>query len=483
MINLFINDLFYFMPEFLFMFYLCLILTISVYLKRFLKQNAVILSITDLSIIGLFFFLITLLLKYGVPCSISNFLLKENNTTILLKVFIVIITIVTLVKAKYFFKTRKVTSFEMPLVILFSLFGIITAINSNDLLLTYLALEMQSLSIYALVASNTHSNLSAEAGLKYFILGSFISGFLLYGISLIYLITGTTNLYTIQLLSLNNSSLITFGLSLIIAGLIFKLSAAPLHNWTPDVFDGAPTIITLFIATIPKIAVIYLMINILHGTFYNISEYWTTLLFVAGISSLIIGCLGGLYQNKLKRLLAYSTINNVGFILLGLALNTKEGIELALFYVSIYIILNIGIFAIIILFIRNKTNKELIYIRELVEVLLTHPILGLTLALNIFSLVGIPPLAGFFSKFFILNILVINNYAIIALFALFMSVITSFYYIRLIKLLYFSKENWNNTFYKFNEDILFIIYFITVINISFSLDADFVLQLINTCIK
>ena len=479
---MFINNLFYFLPEFLLIFYLCLLLAISVCLKNYLKQNEVVLSITDLSIVGLSFYLIALFGKNETSLTISNFVLKENTTTLLLKVFIILATLVFFIICKYYFKTKSTIAFEIPLVILFSLFGIITVINSNDLLLTYLALEMQSLSIYALVASNTRSNLSTEAGLKYFILGSFISGFLLYGISLIYLMTGTTNLSTIQLILLStNSNLIILGLSLIVAGLIFKLSAAPLHNWTPDVFDGAPTIITLFIATIPKIAIIYLTINLLHSTFYNLSQYWTALLFITAIASLITGCLGGLYQNKLKRLLAYSTINNVGFILLGLALNTKGGTGIALFYVGIYIILNIGVFVILILFTKNKINKELIYIRELSEIFLTHPILGLTLALNIFSLVGIPPLAGFFSKFFILNMLILNNHTPIALFALFMSVITSFYYIRLIKLLYFNKENWNNTFYKFNESILLVVYFVTIVNICLILDADFVLQLINTC--
>lgn len=480
---LFINDIYNLLPEFLFITLICSIITIAILNKNNYSNKELILSLNGLSVLSLIFIFILYINKYLNNIYLSNFILKDNLTINFIKITIVLISIAVFVISHNYYIAKSNASFEVPIIILFSIFGIITVISSNDLMLLYLALELQSLSIYALVSSKANSNTSAEAGLKYFILGSFISGFLLYGISIIYLITGTTNLKSIELLILDinfiNINTTVLAIILITISLLFKLSAAPFHNWTPDVFDGSPTAVTLFIATVPKIAIFYLIVNILFLTFYNMSSNWSSILLISGLISIIIGCLGGLYQTKIKRLLAYSTINNMGFILVGLSLNLKESIEVSLFYLIVYIVLNTGLFATLILFIKNRYGKELIYIQELSEIYKSNNTLGIIFGLNLFSLIGLPPLAGFLSKAYILILLVQNNLYSISIFIVIMSVITSVYYLRLIKIVFFNKENWNNTIALNSESSLLIIYAITLFNFGLILHVDYVLKLIN----
>lgn len=482
--TLFLNDIFFFIPEFLYITLLSLLIVLAIYNKNYLSNNELVQSLTDLSIISLTFIAIAYSTKYFNSILISNFLIKEDLFSITIKLIIIVLSIVIFILSKYYYATRNIISFEIPLIMVFAIFGIITVVSSNDLFLIYLALEMQSLSIYALVSSKTSSNISAEAGLKYFILGSFISGFILYGISLIYLIAGSTNLNTLNLLLLNTDNfvgknILILGILLVTIGLLFKLSAAPLHNWTPDVFDGSPTIITTFLSTIPKIAVVYLFVNILHNNFYTLEINWSQVLLCSGFLSMIVGCFGGLYQTKLKRLLAYSTINNMGFILLNLGVNTWESIEIAIFYIITYVILSIGVFSIIILFVKTKNSKETVYIRDLAELQVVSPVITMILAFNVFSLIGIPPFAGFVTKFFTLMGLINSGFYGLSILALLLSVITSFYYIRLVKIMFFNKEVWNNVYFEFKESILFIIYCIMLFNVFLLANVEFVLKLIN----
>lgn len=481
--SLLLNDIYYLVPEFFFIVLISIIIVLAIILKMGSTPRELIISLTDISIVGLVFTALLYISKYSNEAYIINSLFKDSLFLNFLKIVIIAISIIIFIASKYFYSTRNTNTFELPIILLFSIFGILTTISSNDLVLLYLALEMQSLSIYALVSSRTTSNISVEAGLKYFILGSFISGFILYSISLIYLFTGTTNIKAIELLLHNadvlNSNIIILAIVLLVCGLLFKLSAAPLHNWTPDVFDGAPTIITLFIATVPKIGIFYILTNILFYTFYNFNNTWSTILLASGILSIIIGSFGGIYQTKLKRLLAYSTINNMGFVLLGLGVNHTESVEIGLFYITIYIILSISLFVTLILFCKHKNGHEIVYIDQLSEVYKKSPVIGIILGLNLFSLIGIPPLAGFLTKFYLLLTLVNNSLFLITLFALAMSVITSFYYIRLVNILFFSKEVWYRTFHILQENLIFIIYTIAVINLTLLFNIEYILKVLH----
>lgn len=481
--SLFFNDIFNNIPEFLYISEVCLLLLAAIATRSSLNANELTKSITDLSIISLMFVAIGYIMATQIPTVSANFLLKQSPLINSLKILVVLFSLAILVVSKSYYITRNITAFEIPVVLMFSILGILTVIGSNDLLLTYLALEMQSLSIYTLVASKTNSNLSAEAGLNYFILGSFVSGFILYGISSIYLVTGTTNISALRLIltdtDITGSNVLVLGLVMLIIGMLFKLSAAPMHNWTPDVFDGAPTIITLFVSTVPKLAAFYLIINILYGIYPTFIRCWSVILLASGVMSLIVGCLGGLYQTKIKRLLAYSTINNVGFILLGLSLGKQIGLEVSYTYMLIYIALGIGIFATIVLFAKNKNNKELVYNRELSQIFLASPVIASALMLILFSLVGIPPFAGFFSKFLILLALVNNNMSAIAIFAVIAAVATSVYYIRLVRITFFSTPVWNPAFHKLDEAVVLMIYLALVFNVFFFLNVEIVLKFIH----
>ncbi len=484
--HILLQDLFYLIPDFFFITFITILIFIAVINKNFYYGKDILKSVNNLIIIGLTFILLLNLTKITLPnvnelIFTSNFLLQENLHINLLKIILIFISLIIFIAAKHYYDTRNTLPFEVPIIILFSLFGILLVITTSDLMLLYLALELQSLSIYALVASRYNSNISTEAGLKYFILGSFISGFILYAISLFYFITGSTNLNNLNLylINNNNSSIILLAMVLLTGGFLFKLSAAPFHNWTPDVFEGAPTIITLFISTVPKLAILSVIFNIYYIAYISLVDVWSYMFLISGVLSLIIGTIGGLYQIKIKRLLAFSTINNMGYILLGLNLASKASIEVTVFYLLIYIILNTGIFSIIIAILKDKTNKELIYINDLSIVTQKNPLLAFILTLNIFSLIGIPPLIGFFSKFYLLGLLVQHNLLFFAVIAIVTSLISTFYYIRLIKILYIKKDYFTENIKEVSESATFIIYMITCLNILLSLNIDYLLNILH----
>jgi len=370
-----------------------------------------------------------------------------------------------------------------------ALMGMLVITEAADFIIFYLALELQSLSFYVLTASKRYSNLSIEAGLKYFILGSLASGFLLFGISIIYGYTGTTNLLDLNTLTINNPDSIVngfqLGLLFIFMGVAFKLPAAPLHNWAPDVYNGASTIVTSFFVLVPKLPMIAFLTYLTYFTFPLFSYYWSYLFTFFGFTSLIVGCFGALYQTNIKRFIAYSTINHIGFILLALSTGTVDGISAAFFYVIIYVLMNIGFFA-ALLGVRKIFGIKMVLLEDFFALHRSYPLVAVGMATILFSMAGIPPLMGFFSKFYVINALVQNYEYLQAVVVVLVSVISCVYYIRLVKNMFFSANhsNWKMVVaipyeigFLFSLSILFNVIFFCFLNDFSIFIANFALTL------
>lgn len=323
--------------------------------------------------------------------------------------------------------------YEYNILLSSSLTGMLLLISSTNLLAIYLALELQSLSGYLLTAFDKKSKNSTEAGLKYFILGALASGLILFGITLIYGFTGLVNLKEIQLLdNLTTGSIL--GALFVIIGFLFKLGAVPFHGWIPDVYEGSMTKVMAFFATVPKISLLIILINLLNIAFYNAIEIWQPLIIMSSILSIVIGSLGALYQTKIKRFFAYSTIANVGFILMGLASGTIEGIEASIVYTIIYMITNLGLLLMVLGLCPNGDSPEL---KEIQEIGITK---GVAFTILLFSTAGLPPLAGFIGKLGVFISAINEEMYLLVTIAILMSVISTAYYIRLIKIIFFESK-------------------------------------------
>ena len=313
-------------------------------------------------------------------------------------------------------------------------------ISANNLMTMYLGIELQSLSLYVVASVQKNSLKSSEAGLKYFILGALSSAFLLYGCSLIYGFTGSTNFNEINetIKSLPEMNIgITFGLIFIIVALAFKISAVPFHMWTPDVYEGSPTPITAFFTMAPKIAAIGLLIRLLYEPFGNFWSEWNQIIIFISIASMIVGALAAIVQENIKRLLAYSSIGHIGYILIGIISGSEDGIQSIIVYLCIYIAMNIAIFSILLSVKVNDTYIE--NISSISGLSKKNPIISFVLTIMMFSMVGIPPLAGFFGKFYIFMSAINSGYLFLAIIGVLSSVVAAFYYIRIIKVIYFEE--------------------------------------------
>lgn len=327
---------------------------------------------------------------------------------------------------------------EFLLVTLISIIGMMLMVSSNDLLSLFVSLELQSLALYILVSFSKDDFNSSEAGVKYFVIGSLSTCIFLFGSSLIYGIVGSTNFSEIgQFISdqYNLPTLLVIGLIFILVSLSLKISAAPFHMWTPDVYQGAPSIVTAFLSTAPKIAVFAVLIRLLVYPFGEIIIDWGKIIIILSIASMIIGSLGALKQDDLKRLMAYSTINHIGFILMALIPGSEDGITAICIYLIFYLTMNLGVFLFILNMRRDQVNVT--KIKDLSGLYKTEPIMAGCLAILFFSMAGIPPLAGFIGKLLVLNIVIDNNLFYLAIIAVITSVISAFYYIRLIKSMFF----------------------------------------------
>ena len=324
------------------------------------------------------------------------------------------------------------------MVILISTIGMMLMVSSNDLLSLFVSIELQSLALYILVSFSKEDFNSSEAGVKYFVIGSLSTCIFLFGASLIYGIVGSTNFSEISQFMSDQYSvplLLIIGLIFILVSLSLKISAAPFHMWTPDVYQGSPSIVTAFLSTAPKIAVFGVLIRVLVYPFGEIIVDWGKIVIILSIFSMLIGSLGALKQNDLKRLMAYSTINHIGFILMGLVPGSEDGVTAICIYLIIYVTMNLGVFLFILNMRRDQLNVT--KIQDLSGLYKTEPLIAGCLAVLFFSMAGIPPLAGFIGKLLILNIVIDNNLFFLAIIAVVTSVISAFYYIRLVKSMFF----------------------------------------------
>jgi NADH-quinone oxidoreductase subunit N len=337
-----------------------------------------------------------------------------------------------------YLEDEKIARFEYPLLVLFSGLGMMLMVSAHDLLSLYMGLELQSLALYVLASIRRDSVKSSEAGLKYFVLGALSSGMLLFGASLVYGYTGSTN-FTVIGDTLSEASNIgaVIGLVFLLAGLAFKVSAAPFHMWTPDVYEGAPTSVTAFFAMVPKVAAIALLIRLLFEAFPTVMLQWQQIIWILAALSMAVGGFAGLMQTNIKRLLAYSSVGNMGFALVGLASGTEEGVAAVLVYMAIYMVMTAGTFGIVMNMRRNGQALE--NISDLSGLSRHAPVMAYALALLMFSMSGIPPLAGFFGKFMVFKAAVDAEMYVLAVFGVLTSVVAAYYYIRIIKVMFFDE--------------------------------------------
>ena len=341
-----------------------------------------------------------------------------------------------------FNEQESIARFEYPVLILFATLGMFMMVSANDLISLYVGLELQSLALYVVAAFRRDSLKSSEAGLKYFVLGALSSGMLLYGCSLIYGFAGTTSFDGLATLfkglgGTGPSVGLVVGLVFLIAGLAFKVSAVPFHMWTPDVYEGAPTPVTAFFAVAPKIAAIALFIRVLTGPFGVLIADWQQVIVLISIASMVLGALAAIWQDNIKRLLAYSSIGHMGYALIGLAAGTEAGVRGILVYMTIYLAMNVGTFCCVLAMRRNGRMVE--GISDLAGLARNQPMLALSLAIFMFSMAGIPPLAGFFGKLYIFLAAIESGLYTLAIIGVLASVIGSYYYLRIIKIMYFDE--------------------------------------------
>lgn len=343
---------------------------------------------------------------------------------------------VALVMSVGFAKNEKFDKFEFPVLILLATVGMMLMISTNDMLSLYLALEMQSLAIYVLAAFNRDNLRSSEAGLKYFVLGALSSGMLLYGISLVYGYTGQLGFNEIAIaLSAGSPELgLIFGLVFIMTGLAFKISAVPFHMWTPDVYEGAPTPVTAFLAAAPKMAAMALTVRVTISAFESIPSDWQQIVIFISVASMLLGSFAAIGQRNIKRLMAYSSIGHIGFALVGLAANSETGILGVAIYMLIYLVMTLGVFAVIIAMRRKEGNVE--QIDDLAGLASTHPLMALGMTVMMFSLAGIPPLAGFFGKWYVFSAAIEAGLVPLAIIGVLASVVGAFYYLRIVKIMW-----------------------------------------------
>jgi NADH-quinone oxidoreductase subunit N len=337
-----------------------------------------------------------------------------------------------------YFRRERIDRFEFPILVLLSTIGMMMVISANDLIALYLGLELLSLSSYVIAAFHRDDVRSTEAGLKYFVLGALSSGMLLYGASLIYGFTGTVSFPAIATSLIGPVGIgLTFGLVFVAAGIAFKISAVPFHMWTPDVYEGAPTPVTAFFAAAPKMAGMAMAVRVFMDAFPGILDQWQQIIVFISIASMAIGSFAAIGQRNIKRLMAYSSIANVGYALIGLAAGTEEGVQGVAIYMAIYLAMTLGAFACILALRRGDVMFETV--DDLSGLARTHPMLAFCFAMMMFSLAGIPPLAGFFAKFYVFAAAIQAGLVALAVIGVVTSVVGAYYYLRIVKVMYFDE--------------------------------------------
>lgn len=410
--------------------------------------------------------------------SFSNMFNSKAIISFVKCITILLLTIIILISVRFVFSLEKYNTEFLALMMIATVGGLIM-VSANDLLLFYLGLELQALSLYLLASFNVKSIKSSEAGIKYFILGSLASGLLLFGISLVYGYSATTNFSVLQefIGKLKPEEMpigMVFGMVMVATAMFFKISAAPFHMWAPDVYQGAPTIVLAFFGTVVKFSVVLSLI------FLSLNISWIILskvLLIVAITSIIVGSFGAIYQKNLKRLFAFSSITHIGFVLLALSPLDKSIFNSCIFYMIIYSFISIGIFSFLTIMrspqeVENdKTDEKTFDISSLAGLSKTHPIMAFSLAILMFSTAGIPPLAGFFSKFYILKSAILAGLLPYAIIAVIFSAISAFYYLRIVKIMYFDEPNGDLEIEDFgNARLIVVISALANIGLIFAID-------------
>jgi NADH-quinone oxidoreductase subunit N len=426
-----INNLQILLPEIFLSISIFFILMLGVFVKK--SYNLV----YKLSIIILLSTAFIILKSESSIVKIFSESFVRNPLINFIKVLILVSSIFVLNASQMFIKDNNMDKFEYPIIILLSILGMFFMVSSNDLILFYLGLELQSLSLYILAAIDRDNIRSTESGIKYFVLSALSSGLLLYGCSLLYGFSGSTNFDIIsnQLNSDNTGGI--YAMVFILVGLSFKISAVPFHMWTPDVYEGAPTSVTSFFAVVPKIAGLAVFIRFMQVPFSNILIEWQSIIIFISIASMILGAVAAIGQNNIKRLLAYSSIGHIGYALAGVATGGASGYSSSIFYITIYVIMNIGIFGCV--FLMKKDGKYTEEISDLSGISKKHPLIALSFLILMFSLAGIPPLGGFFAKFYVFMAVIENEMYALAIIGLLTTVISAFYYLKIVKIIYFDE--------------------------------------------
>jgi NADH-quinone oxidoreductase subunit N len=354
-----------------------------------------------------------------------------------LKVLVLIGSATALILSREFLSDPSRRIFEFAILIMLSTVGMMVLISAADLIMLYLGLELMSLALYVVAASHRDDAKSTEAGLKYFVLGALSSGMLLYGASLIYGFTGTVNLAGIAAAAKDGGIGIVFGIVFLLAGLCFKISAVPFHMWTPDVYEGAPTPVTAFFASAPKVAALAVFTRVALTAFPGVTHQWQQIVVFVSIASMALGSFAAIGQKNIKRLMAYSSIGHMGFALVGLAAGTVEGAQGVLVYISIYVAMTLASFSVIIAMKRNGHAVETI--ADFSGLARTNPLLAFFFAMLLFSLAGIPPLAGFFAKFYVFLAAIKAGLFTLSVIGVLTSVVGAFYYLTIVKVMYFDE--------------------------------------------
>lgn len=362
-----------------------------------------------------------------------------SSFMVYMKVIILLGAIGILLMSKRELKHDQINRPELPLLMLLSVLGMMLMVSANDIILLYMALELQSLPLYVIAAIRRESLRSSEAGLKYFLLGALSSGLLLYGASLLYGFTGHTSYDGIKIALENDISPgAVIGMVFLISGLAFKISAAPFHMWTPDVYEGSPTIVTAFFAVVPKLAAMTLFLRFTNGVLADASSSWQQIVMIIAVLSMLIGAGGAIMQTDIKRLMAYSSIAHMGYALVGVAAASDLGVASVMLYMAIYVISSIGVFAIILSL--KQEGRPLTRIEDLSGFSRSHPVYSLSMMVLMFSMAGIPPMGGFFGKWYVFSAAIASGHVILAVIGVLASVIGAFYYIRIIKVMYVDEQ-------------------------------------------
>ena len=450
----------YILPELFLSIAIMFLLMLGVFIKKSFKL------VNLLTILSLIFAIALVLNQPNEIIKIFNGSYIIDKLSIFMKVLTLLFCVFVLLLSKDYIKNNSIDKIEYPIIILASTLGMILMISSYDLIVFYLGLELQSLCLYILASFKRDDERSTEAGLKYFVLSALASGLLLYGCSLIYGFTGSTNFEIIsENLSEGNTGAV-FGMVFIIVGLAFKVSAVPFHMWTPDVYEGSPTSVTSFFALVPKIAALTVFIRFMYVPFINVISHWQTIIIFLSIASMILGAVAAIGQSNIKRLMAYSSIGHMGYALAGLAPGTNAGIHSTIIYLTIYLVMNLGAFGCIFMMKRENVFYE--KINDLSGLSKNHPMLALGFLIILFSLAGMPPLAGFFAKFYIFMAVIEAKMYTLAIIGLVTTVVSAFYYLRIIKVIYFDKpiepfeenNDWGLKAPLVLSSILILIYFI-----------------------